>query len=102
MVGGRRYAMSVDMDARHRQEIAGAYAAVGRVRTAAKASALIGLVGFIWTLIAVFTANQGVSEGIVALVALALATVVPAAGLYAASYRTSLGAARLERSMQQD
>jgi hypothetical protein len=32
----------------------------------------------------------------------ALATVVPAAGLYAASYRTSLGAARLERSIESD
>jgi hypothetical protein len=34
------------------------------------------------------------------LVGTALATVVPAAGLYAASFRTSLGAARLERSLQ--
>jgi hypothetical protein len=40
-----------------------------------------------------------VSEGILFLVGTALATVVPAAGLYAASYRTSLGAARLELSL---
>jgi hypothetical protein len=42
-----------------------------------------------------------VSEGIVLLVGTALATVVPAAGLYAASFRTSLGAARLERSLEE-
>ena len=59
----------------------------------------IGFVGFVWTLIAVLTSGQAVDEGIIALVALALATVVPAAGLYAASFRTSLGAARLERSL---
>ncbi|MGI9586017.1 MAG: hypothetical protein ACR2N7_10550 [Acidimicrobiia bacterium] len=94
--------MTADMDARHRNEIAGAYVAVDRVRLAAKASAVIGLLGFIWTLGAMITSNQPVSEGMLALVALALATVVPAAGLYAASFRTSLGAARLERSMSTD
>lgn len=38
-------------------------------------------------------------EGIVLLVGTALVTVVPAASLYASSFRTSLGAARLERSL---
>jgi hypothetical protein len=31
-----------------------------------------------------------------------LATIVPASSLYAASFRTSLGAARLERSLVDD
>ncbi|MGI9667289.1 MAG: hypothetical protein ACR2N2_09330 [Acidimicrobiia bacterium] len=93
--------MSAEMDARHAEEVKGAYIAVDRVRLAAKASAAIGLIGFVWTLGLVFTSNQPVEEGIVALVALALATVVPAAGLYAASFRTSLGAARLERSLNE-
>lgn len=92
--------MNAAMDARHSEEVEGAYVAVGRVRMAAKASALIGLIGFVWTLIAMLTANQQVADGMVALTALALATVVPAAGLYAASYRTSLGAARLERDLE--
>lgn len=90
---------TAEMDTRHHEEVQGAYVAVTRVRIAAKASALIGLVGFVWTLIAIATSTQPVDEGIIALVALALATVVPAASLYAASYRTSLGAARLERAL---
>ena len=81
--------------------MADAFQATKRVRLAAKVSAAIGLAGFIWVLIAVVTGSMGVSEGVVFLVGTALATVVPAAGLYAASYRTSLGAARMEQLLNE-
>lgn len=84
---------------RYRDEIAEAYKATDRVRLAAKIAAGIGAIGFIWTVIATATGNMGLSEGLVFLVGTALATVVPAAGLYAASYRTSLGAARMEQAL---
>lgn len=84
---------------RYRAEIAAAYKATERVRLAAKIAVGIGAIGFVWTLVATVTGNMGLSEGLVFLVGTALATVVPAAGLYAASYRTSLGAARMEQSL---
>ena len=91
--------MNASKDDRYRQEVAEARVATERVRLAAKVSAVLGLVGFIWTIIAMIAGSVTVSEGILFLVGTALATVVPAAGLYAASYRTSLGAARLELSL---
>jgi len=91
--------MSDTAQDRYRQEIADAYKATERVRLAAKVSAAIGLLGVVWTLVALATGAMGISEGLLFLVATALATVVPAAGLYAASYRTSLGAARMEQSL---
>jgi len=94
--------MSSNSEERYRREISEAYQATQRVRLAAKLAAGIGAIGFIWTIIAMATANMGVSEGLVFLVGTALATVVPAAGLYAASYRTSLGAARFEQSLDAD
>lgn len=92
--------MNESNDERYRQEVAEARVATDRVRLAAKVSAVLGLLGFIWTLVAMIVGSMTISEGIVLLVGTALATVVPAAGLYAASYRTSLGAARLERSLE--
>ena len=92
--------MSADINERHRQEVADAYRAVDQLRIAAKASAAIGALAFVWTLIAMIWGTTKVDEGILFLAATALGTIVPAAGLYAASYRTSLGAARLERSIQ--
>jgi hypothetical protein len=89
------------MDSRHREEVAQAGVAVDRVRLAAKVSFVLGLIGFVWVLGTVITGSVPVSEGMVLLVGTALATVVPAAGLYAASFRTSLGAARLERSLEE-
>jgi len=86
---------------RYRKEVAAAYQATDRVRLAAKVSAGIGFIGFVWVLIDVVSGSMGVSEGVVFLVGLALATVVPAAGLYAASYRTSLGAARMEQALNE-
>lgn len=91
--------MSVSKDDRYRREVAEAAVAVERVRLAAKVSVVLGLIGFIWTIVAMVAGSMTVSEGIIFLVGTALATVVPAAGLYAASYRTSLGAARLELSL---
>ena len=91
--------MTPSAEERYRREVAEAYEATSRVRLAAKVSAGIGLIGFVWTLVAVVTGSMGISEGVVFLVGTALATVVPAAGLYAASYRTSLGAARLEQTL---
>lgn len=91
--------VSTDIDQRHRQEVAEAYEAVDRLRLAAKASAVIGALAFLWTLIAMIWGTTKVDEGMLFLAATALGTIVPAAGLYAASYRTSLGAARLERSL---
>ena len=93
--------MNANKDDRYRRELAEAAIAVGRVRLAAKVSALLGLIGFIWTIIAMSAGSMTVSEGIIFLVGTALATVVPAAGLYAASYRTSLGAARLELTLDE-
>ncbi len=93
--------MTTRNDDRYRKEVADAQVAVTRVRQAAKLSAAIGLIGFVWVIIAMIAGSTAVAEGIVFLVGTALATVVPAAGLYAASYRTSLGAARLERSLDQ-
>ena len=90
--------MSSEMDRRHRAEVAQASVAVDRVRLAARVSFVLGLIGFVWVLGVVITGTTPVSEGIVLLVATALATVVPAAGLYATSFRTSLRAARLERA----
>lgn len=84
---------------RHRKEVADAYAAVDRLRTAAKVSAGIGLAAFVWTIISIATDNMQLTEGIVVLAGTALSTVVPASSLYAASFRTSLGAARLERAL---
>ena len=91
--------MNAEMDERHRNEVAEAHVAVRRVRLAAKVSAALGLLGLIWTIISMFSGTVAAGEGIVLLVGTALATVVPAAALSAASYRTSLGAARLERSL---
>lgn len=82
---------------RYRAEVAAAYKAAQRVRLAAKVAGGIGAVGFIWTVVATATGTMGLSEGLLFLVGTALATVVPAAGLDAASYRTSLGAARMEQ-----
>ena len=92
--------MSAEINERHRQEVADAYRAVDQLRVAAKASAAIGALAFVWTLIAMIWGTTKVDEGILFLAGTALGTIVPAAGLYAASYRTSLGAARLERSIQ--
>ena len=92
--------MNEEIDARHREEVAEAYIAVERLRLAAKASAVIGALAFIWTLIAMIWGTTPVDEGMLFLAATALGTIVPAAGLMAASYRTSLGAARLERSLE--
>jgi len=94
--------MKPEIDQRHREEVAQAYVATERVRLAAKASVAIGIIGLIWELGAIIFGSQGASDGVVVLVGLALATVVPAAGLYAASFRTSLGAARLERALEDD
>jgi hypothetical protein len=85
---------------RHRQEVREAYGAVERLRLAAKISAGIGLIAFVWTIISIATDNMQATEGIVVLAGTALGTVVPAASLYAASFRTSLGAARLERALE--
>jgi hypothetical protein len=92
--------MTPEIDERHRHEVAQAYVATGHVRNAAKLSVAIGLIGLIWEIGSMIEGSQKVSEGIVILVGLALATVVPAAGLYAASFRTSLGATRLERALE--
>lgn len=92
--------MDPAIDQRHRQEVKDAYIAVGRLRVAAKVSALIGAIAFVWTIIAMTAGTMGASEGILVLAGTALGTVVPAAGLYAASFRTSLGAARLERALE--
>jgi hypothetical protein len=94
--------MKPEIDQRHREEVAQAYVATERVRLAAKVSVGIGIVGLIWELGAMIFGSQEASDGVVILVGLALATVVPAAGLYAASFRTSLGAARLERALEDD
>lgn len=91
--------MSTSMDERHRKEVKDAYGAVARLRVAASISALIGLVAVVWIIVLIATGNSGIDEGIVLLAGAALATVVPAAGLYAASFRTSLAAARLERQL---
>jgi hypothetical protein len=91
--------MNQAMNERHRKEVQDAGIAVHRVRQAAGLSFALGLIGFAWVLIIMINGTEPVSEGVVLLVGTALATVVPAAGLYAASYRTSLGAARLERSL---
>jgi hypothetical protein len=91
--------MNAAMDARHSKEVADADVAVTRVRQAAKLSAVLGLIGFVTVFVSMFTGNDPISEGVLLLAGTALATVVPAASLYAASYRTSLGAARLERSL---
>jgi hypothetical protein len=91
--------MNGSKDDRYRQEVAEALVATERVRLAAKVSAVLGLVGFIWTVVAMSVGSMTVSEGIIFLVGTALTTVIPAASLYAASYRTSLGAARLELSL---
>jgi hypothetical protein len=91
--------MNASRDDRYRQEVAEALVPTERVRLAAKVSAVLGLVGFIWTIVAMSAGSMTVSEGIIFLVGTALATVVSAASLYAASYRTSLGAARLELSL---
>ena len=93
--------MNASMDERHRKEVAEAAVATKRVRQAAVVSAVLGLIGFLWVIGTVIEGSTPLSEGIVLLVGTALATVVPAAGLYAASYRTSLGAARLERSLEE-
>lgn len=91
--------MNAAIDERHRKEVDDAYAAVTRLRQAAVVSAVIGAIAFVWTIIAMLFGTMGASEGIVVLATTALATVVPAASLYAASFRTSLGAARLERAL---
>lgn len=92
--------MRAEIDERHRREVSEAFEAVDRLRLAAKASAAIGAAAFVWTLIAMIWGSTQVDEGILFLATAALGTIVPAAGLYAASYRTSLGAARLERSLE--
>ncbi|MGI9643455.1 MAG: hypothetical protein ACR2N9_11830 [Acidimicrobiia bacterium] len=91
--------LSEAVNQRHRQEVHDAYAAVNRLRLAAKVSAAIGAIAFVWTVISIATDNMQLTEGIVVLAGTALSTVVPAASLYAASFRTSLGAARLERAL---
>ncbi|MGI9643759.1 MAG: hypothetical protein ACR2O6_00450 [Ilumatobacteraceae bacterium] len=94
--------MNPDVDERHRQEVADAYEAVDRLRLAAKASAVIGALAFVWTIIAMTAGSTPVEEGMLFLAGTALGTIVPAASLFAASYRTSLGAARLERALDDD
>jgi hypothetical protein len=66
---------------------------------AAKASAVIGAISFVWTIIAIISGGMDADEGVVVLAGTALGTIVPAAGLYAASFRASLVAARLERAL---
>ena len=87
------------MDERHRDEVRSAYGAVKRLRGAASLSGIIGLIAVVWIIVLIATGESGIDEGIVLLAGAALATIVPAAGLYAASFRTSLAAARLERQL---
>ena len=92
--------MDASIEERHRQEVSDAYSAVTRLRLAAKVSAGIGAIGFVWTLVSMISGSTAVDEGVLLLAGTALGTIVPAASLYAASYRTSLGAARLEIAME--
>jgi len=94
--------MKAAVDERHRKEVEDAYTAVDQLRLAAKVSAGIGAVAVVWVVLAMVFGDMDVAEGIVVLAGAALATIVPASSLYAASFRTSLGAARLERSLVDD
>ncbi len=88
------------MRGRHREEVAGAFVAVNRVRPAAIAVAIIGLVGFVRTVGAMLTDSIGIANGFLVLVATALLTVFPAAALYSSSYRVSLRAIQLEERLE--
>lgn len=56
--------ITAEINDRHRQEVADAYRAVAQLRTAAKASAVIGGLAFIWTIIAMIWGTTRADEGV--------------------------------------
>jgi hypothetical protein len=84
--------MDPGLQEQHSADVIGAYKAAVRLRLYARISGMAGIA-------AVFVGGVGIEEGVTWIVLSLLLTVVPAASLYAASSRTSLGAARLELTL---
>ena len=91
--------MTTDIDQRHRNVVAQAYRSAQLARQGAVAGLLIGVAAIFWTIGAISIDEIDVAEGILAIAGVVLGTVVTSVGLYAASYRTSVGASALERRL---
>ena len=87
---------------RHRDEVEEAYVAAYRLRLYARIAGLGGILAFVAVLGGMIVGWLGVSDGGAALSAAALLTVGTAAKLYDQSFRTSVSAAGLQRSMDID
>ena len=87
---------------RHRDEVEEAYVAAYRLRLYARIAGLGGILGFVAVLGGMIVGWLGVSAGGAALSGAALLTVGTAAKLYDQSFRTSVSAAGLQRSMDMD
>jgi hypothetical protein len=87
---------------RHRDEVEEAYVAAYRLRLYARIAGLGGILSFMAVLGGIIVGWLGVSEGVAALSAAALLTVGTATKLYDQSFRTSVSAAGLQRSLNFD
>jgi hypothetical protein len=87
--------MDPGLQEQHSADVIGAYKAAVRLRLYARISGMASIAA----VFGVFVGGVGIEEGVTWIVLSLLLTVVPAASLYAASSRTSLGAARLELTL---
>ena len=93
--------MATDMDHRHYREVEGAYRSARLARRGAFTGLFIGVAAILWTIGAIGLGDLDVAEGVLTIAGAALAASVTSAGLYTASYRTSVGASALERRISE-
>jgi hypothetical protein len=86
----------------HKSEIVDAYVAAIRLRLYARLAVLLGALGVIAAFGAMVVGWLGVSAGVVVMVSAALVAVATGGKLYDESWRTSISAAGLERSISPD
>ena len=90
------------MDERHRREIERAFRSARFARSVSQAVVVIGALAVGWVVGAMALDEIGVVAGILAVAGVVLGTLAAGTGLHAASYRTSIGAAGLERLLEGD
>ena len=100
-VEDRQIGMSPTIE-EHKSEIVGAYTAAIRLRLYARLAVLLGALGVVAAFGAMVVGWLGVSAGVVAMVTAALVAVATGGKLYDQSWRTSISAAGLERSVSSD
>ena len=94
--------MAQSMNERHRLEIERAYRSARFARTISQTVVVIGALAVAWVVAAMALDEIGIFAGILALAGVVLGTLAAGTGLHAASYRTSIGAASLERLLEGD